>query len=1035
MKFNFKIQPFQTEAVDAVVRVFQGQPKRGPFGYSRGAGETDKPENAAWIDEYGDLGYGNADLSLSGEQLLKNIRQTQMENNISPSPGLVKGLGAVSLDVEMETGTGKTYVYIKTMLELHERFGWGKFIVVVPSVAIREGVKKSFEMTQENFMEQYGKKARFFVYNSSNLHQLDEFSSGTGINVMIINMQAFNTSLKEGGKSKESRKIYEVRDEFGSRRPIDVIKATRPIIIMDEPQKMGGAATQDALKNNFNPLFSLNYSATHKNSHNLVYVLDALDAFRKKIVKKIEVKGFQILNLRGTEGYLYLSGILVDPKKPPRARLEFEKKYKSKIARETRLFNEGDSLYEKSNELEAYKGLYVTEVSPQRGYVSFSDGTELAVGSALGNVAEADIRRIQIRETIQSHFDKEEALFRQGIKCLSLFFIDEVAKYRQYDAEGREVSGEYARVFEEEYAAALAERVTLFSDEYRDFLKVRDVGKSHRGYFSIDKDKTNKQERMVNSATKRGSDLSDDITAYDLILKNKERLLSFDEHTRFIFSHSALREGWDNPNVFQICTLKQSGSATGKRQEVGRGLRLCVNRAGDRQDLDSLGDRLVHDVNRLTVIASESYAAFVKDLQTAIEEDLYTERPKVANVEYFSNKTIIAADGSGHTLNENEARAVYNYLAKNDYIDDYTGAIKPKYRMDLEGGSLAPLREELAPLADGIHALVQGIYDPSIMTGMVEDGHATKLRDNPLNENAAKREFKELWNAINRRYTYRVDFSSGDLIEKSTQELNDNLRVAEIKYILKEGEQTGAEFKNTHTKQLTVKPNRGGAAVYDLIGKIARGAKLTRRSAAAILLGLRQEKLMMFQRNPEEFIKRAVDGINSQKAAIVVNKISYHPSGEEPYSTAIFNMGKSSFEYSRAFKANKAVQDYVFTQGTSDDNVERRFADRLDKAYEVEVYAKLPSGPKGFYIPTPVGNYSPDWAIAFKVGAVKHIFFIAETKGSMDNMQLRRIENAKIGCAKKLFNELSHDAAVNPEKVRYHNVDSYKTLLAVMRDL
>jgi type III restriction enzyme len=1029
MKFNFKIQPFQTESVESVVRVFNGQPKQERVTYRRDLGQMIDRKTGQYEIQYDDdPGYRNATVELSDEQILKNIRELQADNNLKLSPSLVKELGAVSLDVEMETGTGKTYVYIKTMFELHKHYGWGKFIVVVPSIAIREGVKKSFEMTGEHFMELYGIKARFFVYNSSNLHQLDEFSSGFGINVMIINIQAFAASLKEDGRSKESRIIYSKRDEFASRRPIDVIKANRPIIILDEPQKMGGTATQNALKNNFNPLFSLNYSATHKTSHNLVYVLDALDAFKEKLVKKIEVKGFEIKNLRGTDRYLYLEEIIVDPKKPPRARIEFEVKHQHGIKREIHVLGVNDSLYYASNKLEEYKDIAIAEIVPaqdgvtKRGYVVFSNGESLLAGLASGNVNENDIRRIQIRETIRSHFDKEETLFRQGIKCLSLFFIDEVAKYRAYGEGGEELLGEYGKIFEQEYDAEINERRTLFPDEYQEYLRKIDVNATHRGYFSIDK-----QGRATNSMVKRGSEFSDDISDYDLILKNKERLLSFEEPTRFIFSHSALREGWDNPNVFQICTLKHSDNATAKRQEIGRGLRLCVNQAGDRQDVDVCGETLVHDVNKLTVIASESYAGFVADLQSKIREDLY-ERPTKASIEYFTGKRIDLGSEK-HTLTLQEATAIYNYLVRNDYIDD-KGAITPEYRSAIENGRFAPLKDDLAPLAKGIHALVQAIFDPSVLKDMVEDGHDTKLKSNPLNENFCKQEFQDLWKTINGRYAYMVEFDSRELIENSIGALNANLCVAELMYTATTGEQNeGMDIDVTETKTRKLEYSQGSAISYDLIGKIAEGAALTRRTVAAVLKGLNPDKLYMFRRNPEEFIQRVIVEINRQKSAVVVEHISYQPSAEQPYSQDIFNMSKSSQEYAKAFQAKKAIQDYVFTDGSSADSIERKFAEDIDAADEVAVYAKLPRGPKGFYIPTPVGNYSPDWAIAFKRGAVKHIFFIAETKGTMDSLNIRPIEQSKISCAKKLFNEIS------TTEVKYHDVDSYQHLLEIMMTL
>ena len=1036
MKFNFKIQPFQTEAVDAIVRVFNGQPKQEELNYRRDLGSYEKPvsfqptlfTSKELEDEEIETGYRNVGIRLSGEQLLKNIREIQTENNINLSSELSKGLGAVSLDVEMETGTGKTYVYIKTMFELHKRYGWSKYIVVVPSIAIREGVKKSFEITQEHFMELYNIKARFFIYNSSNLHQLDEFSSGSGINVMIINIQAFASSLNEDKNiegrrgDKAARIIYTKRDEFGSRRPIDVIKANHPIIILDEPQKMGGEATQNALKNNFNPLFSMNYSATHKTTHNLVYVLDALDAFQKKLVKKIEVKGFEIKNLRGTDKYLYLAEILVDPKKPPRARLEFETKYKTGIKREMRILNTGDSLYSSSNELDEYKGISIAEVDPLKNTVTFSNGDILIKGNASGNVNESDIRRIQIRETIYSHFEKEEALFDQGIKCLSLFFIDEVAKYRQYDDNGEELLGEYGKMFEEEYKVALEERLSLFPTSYQEYLRKIDTHITHRGYFSIDK-----QGRTIDSEIKRGTDnISDDISAYDLILKRKELLLSLDEHTRFIFSHSALREGWDNPNVFQICTLKYSESSTAKRQEVGRGLRICVNQAGDRQDIDVCGETVVHELNKLTVIASESYTDFVSDLQREIKDDLY-ERPMKASAEYFTDRTF-SINGETYTLTVAEAKPIYHYLIRNDYIDD-DGAVTQVYRDAAESGQLAPLKEELIPMAEGIHKLIQAINNPGILNEMIVDGHETKFKNNPLNDNFFKKEFQELWKAINGRYAYTVEFDSSELVRKSSGALNATLRVTQLQYTLTKGIQKGAEFDITRTQTQTLDHFHESSVPYDLVGKIAESTTLTRRSVTAILKSLNKDKMYLFRLNPEEFIQKVTEEINRQKAAVVIDHISYQPSAEEPYTQDIFNISKSSQEYAKAFQAKKAIQDFVFTDGTAEESVERKFAKDLDTADEVIVYAKLPPGPRGFFIPTPVGNYSPDWAIAFKRNGIKHVFFIAETKGTMDSLKLRPIEQAKITCAKKLFNEISTTG------VKYHDVDSYKSMLDILQKI
>lgn len=1040
MKFNFKIQQYQTDAVEAVARVFSGQPHYDKVSYIRDLGkpQANQQIRLAMTEDEDDLlsetGYKNEAIALTDEQLLDNIRTIQNENNIKVSDKLIGNVGRCSLDIEMETGTGKTYVYIKTMFELNKLYGWSKFIVVVPSIAIREGVNKTFQITTDHFMEQYGKKARFFIYNSSNLNELDNFSSSSGINVMIINTQAFAASLNEE-KNVEGRKgdaaariIYSRRDEFGSRRPIDVIKANRPIIILDEPQKMGGEVTQKALQN-FNPLFSLNYSATHAKQHNLVYVLDALDAFNKKLVKKIEVKGFEVKNLTGTSQYLYLDSIILTPKKPPMAKLEIEvaqqSGYKRKMLPPLAV---GDNIYYKSGEMEQYKNGYtISDIEPLHGSVTFTNGTVIRQGEVIGDVVEQDMRRIQIRETIQSHFEKEEKLFDMGIKTLSLFFIDEVAKYRQYDDDGNELLGEYGRIFEEEYNNILNEYLTLFDTPYQKYLRSIEVADTHKGYFSIDK----KTGHSINSALKRGTEFSDDISAYDLILKNKERLLSFDEPTRFIFSHSALREGWDNPNVFQICTLKHSDSSTQKRQEVGRGLRLCVNQAGNRMDAEVLGDR-IHDINKLTVIASESYKGFVADLQSDIKKVLY-DRPTAATSEYFKGK-FVKVDGKPTVIDDKAANAIEFYLIANQYVD-MDRKVTDKYRMDLEMGTLAPLPANLAPMAEGVHTLVQAVFDESVLARMVEDGKQTKIEKNELNENFYKKEFQELWKRINHKYAYAVSFDSAELIQKSIKHIDSELFVSELTYTVSKGEQTdemdanalerGEAFKTAKTRTTTLKRGEVSQIKYDLVGKVAEGTVLTRKTVVEIIKGISPIKFAMYKANPEEFIAKVIRLINEQKATMIVEHISYDQI-EGKYDSTIFTAEKTSTSIDKAFKATKHIQDYVFTDGYAEKSVERRFAEDLDNAEEVCVYAKLP---RGFHIPTPVGNYSPDWAIAFYEGTVKHIYFIAETKGTMESLNIKPIERAKISCARKLFNEIS------TENVKYHDVDNYQHLLDVMKSL
>ncbi len=1001
MKFKFKIQQYQTDAVERTVDVFAGQPSVDSLAYRRDLGKR----AATLYDDELEMGYRNSEVQLTSSQLLENIHKAQAAGDIKLSSCLAPSIGACSLDIEMETGTGKTYVYIKTMFELNKRYGWSKFIVVVPSIAIREGVGKSFRMLEDHFMEHYGKKARWFIYDSSRLKSLDDFSSDAGINVMIINTQAFASSLKEGAKNKESKIIYSKRDDFASRRPIDVIAANRPIIIMDEPQKMEGEATQTALKR-FMPLFILNYSATHKTKHNTVYALDALDAYNKKLVKKIQVKGFEVKNLKGTSSYLYIDSIILSKTEPPMVKIDLEVKTATGIHRKSMKFGKGDKL-QASSGLAQYEGFDVTEINPYTDTVTFLNGITLRKGEVFGDSNELAMQRVQIRETIVSHFEKERELFARGIKTLSLFFIDEVAKYKSYGEDGEVVQGVFWKIFEEEYINILNENLSLFDPEYQKYLRRFDASEVHNGYFSIDK-----KGRSVNSEVKRGRDTSDDISAYDLILKNKERLLSFDEPTRFIFSHSALREGWDNPNVFQICTLRHANSATAKRQEVGRGLRICVDADGNRMDFDALGEN-IHELNKLTVIANESYSDFVGDLQRETR-DVLRDRPTKADEAYFTGKLVFFGDDK-HAITAEEANSIRAYLWENDYIDD-KGQVTEQYKSDLAEGNLAPMSRKMAPMADGIQLLIRALYDESVaIDNMFEDGNATVVKENKLNDNFARDEFQALWKEINHKYAYTVHYNSQELIEKAALHINADLEVNQLRYVVVTGEQDSVDaFGSTSSTSKRVGTISTSTVKYDLVGEIARGATLTRRTVVEVLKKLTPSTLVKFQNNPEEFIRNVIKIIKEQKATMIVEHISYNLI-EGQYDSTIFTQEKSSQSLSKAYSAKKHIMDYVF----SDSDVERKFASALDDAPEVCVYAKLP---RSFQIPTPVGNYAPDWAIVFKSGDVKHIFFIAETKGSLDSMELRGVEKAKIACAKKLFNETSSG------KVKYNAVANFEEL-------
>jgi len=1036
MQFKFKIQDYQTEAARAVTDVFEGQPNQAPLAYLRdmGSGIGKKGQRLLQLDS--DTGYGNAGITLTPDALLRNVRRIQQGNQIMESASLSADIGDICLDVEMETGTGKTYVYIKTMFELNRLYGWSKFIVVVPSIAIREGVNKTFETTEQHFFEQYGKRIRYFVYNSDRLTELDRYSEDDGICCMIINMQAFNTSMKEGAKNKYARKIFEPQDDFQSRKPIDVIAANRPIVIQDEPQKMGGKATQDGIRR-FNPLFSLSCSATiprdHKGDplHNLVFELDTLDAYNQRLVKRIEVKGFELKHMRGTDSYLYLQDVIVSRNAPPVAVIEH--KYlgaSGKVTKQIHRFNVGDSIYDESGptKLEAYRDFtiapdgIVPDMEGQAACVRFLNGEVIWKGEVYGDSAEEDMRRVQIRETIRSHLEKEEALFTRGIKCLSLFFIDEVARYRAYGEDGEELTVGYGKVFEEEHARCVEEYLQQLplNEPYRAYLAGISAHETHKGYFSIDK-----KGRAIDSATKRGSDESDDESAYDLILRNKERLLSFDEPTRFIFSHSALREGWDNPNIFQICTLKHSDNETGKRQEVGRGLRLCVDATGERQDLATLGEEEVHSVNVLTVVASESYSDFTASLQSDIKSGLHA-RPTHVTDGFLKGKVVTMPDSTEVTFSDKESKIAYAWLLQNNYID-YEGT--PTERFREEGFNVVAverLPEDMRAKAPAIEALVKSVYDPHALDGMVSNGLETKVPANKLNDNFERKSFQELWSRIHGKYAYTVEFDSAELVDHAVARIDKDLMVSELAYAMTVGTQAGelqrddldaGQFKVRRTAQEKVDAGAVTGVTYDLLGEVAAQASITRRTAAAILAKIHPAKFSLYAKNPEEFIAKVAKLIVSEKATMVVDHVEYHAIDDE-YDTTIFTE-RMPRNASSAMSVKKGIQDYVFP----DSDGEAGFAHDLDAAEEVEVYAKLP---RTFAIPTPVGNYAPDWAIAFKQGTVQHVYFVAETKGTLDTLELRGVEEAKIACAKKLFNE------ANTSDVRYHEVTNYGDLLALV---
>lgn len=1022
MKFQFKHQKFQSDAAQAVVDVFAGQPyltptymmdkgiakdRSGFSGYEYTIGEE---------DEF--TGWSNSKIvpELNDHIILEHIQKIQRANQIQPSDKLEGRANGYNLTIEMETGVGKTYTYIKTMYELNKHYGWSKFIVVVPSIAIREGVYKSFQVTQEHFAEEYGKKIRFFIYNSLQLTEIDRFASDSSINVMIINSQAFNA------KGKDARRIYMKLDDFRSRRPIDIIAKTNPIMIIDEPQSVEGKQTKENLKQ-FHPLMTLRYSATHKSDsiYNMVYRLDAMEAYNKRLVKKIAVKGIAETVTTATDSYVYLESINLS-KAAPTATIQYDFKGVSGIRKKSQKVGIGFNLYDNSGKLPEYKdGFVVKSIDGRDDSVEFINGIKIYAGDVIGKVSEDQLRRIQIRETILSHIDRERQLFYKGIKVLSLFFIDEVAHYKMYDEAGYSQNGIYAQMFEEEYQYIINNMQREIGDEeYMKYLQAIPVDKTHAGYFSIDK-----KGHMINSKVKRKETTSDDIDAYDLIMKNKELLLDRNpvrSPVRFIFSHSALREGWDNPNVFQICTLKQSSSEVRKRQEVGRGLRLCVNQDGERMDVNVLGND-VQNVNVLTVIASESYESFAKGLQAEIAEAV-ADRPKRITQELFVDHVVKDARGNEFLITSDVASAIHFDLIMNGYINKI-GELTDKYYKDKANGEIK-VAEEVQDFAPDVIGIIDSIYDTKAMCPENARSNNVELQVN--REKLNSKEFNALWSRINSKSVYVVDFDTEELVKKSIASLNSKLRVSKIYFKVESGQMKDIKSKEellsgssmiresstNYGAETKISVNNG--VKYDLVGKLVDETGLTRKTIIQILTGIEKSVFDQFKDNPEEFIIKTGRLINDQKATAIIEHITYHVM-DEKYDTDIFTeptiKGKLGIN---AMKANKHLYDHIVYDSTN----EKTFAEKLDVANEVAVYVKLPDG---FYISTPVGHYNPDWAIAFYEENVKHIYFIAETKGSMNSMQLRLVEESKIHCAREHFKAISH------ENVVYDVVDSYEALM------
>jgi len=992
MKLKFKKQQFQLDAVDAVCDVFEGQAHDS---HEYILGKLHRGQAGYYGTDSKIYAWKNAKITLSDESLLKNIHAIQMKNDIHQSTHL-EGNG-LNLTVEMETGTGKTYVYINTIFELNKRYGMTKFIIVVPSIAIREGVSKSFSIMEDHFATLYGKKIRHFIFDSSRPTQIESFATNNSINVMIINNHAFN--------KKDTNNMYKVTERGA--KLIDYISSTNPILIIDEPQSVEGKSTKLAIKD-FNHLSTLRYSATHRETYNMVYRLDAVDAFNKKLVKQISVKGIDIKGTTATHSYLYLEGIDISKHHYPTARIEMEVKQVNGIVKSIKRIDRGQDLFTLSGGLEEYKNYKVSDITAEK--VSFTNGVTLSISTVVGNINEEHKRRIQIRETIRSHLNKEQNLFKKGIKTMSLFFIDEVKNYRIYDESGNKVSGKYAKMFEEEYSQLISEYKNEDPD-YTRYLESITPEQTHEGYFSIDK-----KGQLINpkESGKGENKSSDDVSAYDLIMKRKELLLDLKEKTRFIFSHSALREGWDNPNVFQICILRNTDPKEVRtRQEVGRGLRLCVNQQGERVDKEFEGIDFTQ-ANRLTIIANESYEEFAQKLQNEFSEYI-RERPSKLTAEFLMKKSI-----DGKKISTDIARAIVYDFTINRYIDE-SGALTEKYHQDRENGTIK-LREEFKDKVPAVIEIVKELYENTVPKPSKGDENPFKNKINEDNFNHA--EFKKLWSYINHKSIYTVDFDTDKLIHNSIKAINEKLNVvtiiAETKSgVMKQDALEADDFKKktafgSHkTKSENLNETLSEYVIYDLIGKIVSVTNLTRKTIIEILTNMDEKKFDQFKQSPEDFVLKISKIINDEKAEIVNENIKYHRTDDkipiEIFENNILSNGKF-------IDLKKYVYDYLIY----DSDIEKNLAQDIDNSVEVSVFSKLPKGEYNIY--TPVGKFSPDWMIVFDKDKIKHAYFVIESKGSTRKLDQRGVERVKIDCAKK------HFQAISDGNVKFDVVSSFDEL-------
>ncbi|MDT9546640.1 MAG: DEAD/DEAH box helicase family protein [Chlorobium phaeovibrioides] len=971
---------FQKQAIESVAGVFEGQEicqtnfTVAPLRFSKQM-EFHTMEN--------NLGIGNR-LKLLPEDIHKNIRKIQLQNGLAPS----EKMDAMDFTVEMETGTGKTYVYLRSIFEMNRLYGFTKFIIVVPSIAIKEGVAKSLEITAEHFKELY-ENVTFdaFVYDSSKLSDVRNFATSPDIQIMVINIDAFRKSFTDPEKENKANIIHRSHDRMTGAKPIEYIQETNPIVIVDEPQSVDTTSKSKEAIRSLNPLCTLRYSATHIDKHHMLYKLDSVDAYEQKLVKQIEVAGVEV---KDGHNKAYIKLLSVNNKKSPiTAKIEIDCRMKNgNINRKAMVVSSGADLLDAkySGGRDIYDGYIIEDIYCEKGneYISFTSKPEiLKLGQAIGEVDPDEYKRLQIRKTIEEHLDKEMRLRPQGIKVLSLFFIDKVANYRWYDEDGNPQKGKFALMFEEEYARAIRKPKysTLFEGADLDTV----AAGVHNGYFAVDKKKDATGNEMLTDAS--GNTAADE-SAYNLIMKEKEKLLGFDFKLKFIFSHSALKEGWDNPNVFQICTLNETNSVIKKRQEIGRGLRICVNQDGER----------VHgfEVNTLTVMANESYEKFAEQLQKEIEQE---EGIKFGVVEehLFANIVVPVDDYNNEYLGVDASKKLWDHLKTTGYIDT-KGKVQDSLNTALKSGELE-LPEEFKEHAPQIAAVLKKV------SGNLNIKNRDDKKKVSLNKAVfLSPEFKELWDRIKYKTTFRVDFDVEALAKKCAEEIKANLLVGKARFIYRKAK---AEIDRGGIQTSMI---RETASIYesrsfelpDLITYLQNETNLTRRTIVKIIND--SGRLESFKNNPQKFIEQASTIIQHQMRLFVVDGIKYHKIGDDYFYAQELFTDNELFGYlqKNMVESQKSVFDHV----VYDSDVELEFATAFERSDDIKLYAKLPDW---FKIDTPLGTYNPDWAVLIEVDGKEKLYFVVETKSTLFTDALRPTEKAKIACGKEHFKALGKE--------------------------